>query len=198
MDGGARLELTITFKGSRAIAWRSALEQVPPAHLYDFVERELIAPSFDGGHVREMTTEAKDVPDEPLVMRLHVDVPEFAKPTPTGLSLHPPFSPHLAQLAALPSRHTPLLRRSTWRTRVRVHVVLPESLKMPAALPRQERREGGTVVVVGDAVRGHTVDFDRVIDLPSGRVEPGAPYTAWQAFVQDADTLLSRDVAIGK
>jgi len=198
LDGSAAIDLTITFQGSRAIAWRSALEQVPPARLYDFVERELVAPSFDGGHVREMRSEAADVADKALVMHLRVDVPEFAKPTAHGLSLHPPFSPHLAQLATAPVRHTPLLRRSAWRTRIRIRVVLPEVMKMPSQMRHEERREGDLLVAVRDTVSGHAIDFDRVIDLPTGRVEPGAEYAAWQGFVQAADALLTRDVAIGK
>jgi len=62
----------------------------------------------------------------------------------------------------------------------------------------EERREGDLLVAVRDTVSGHAIDFDRVIDLPTGRVEPGAEYAAWQGFVQAADALLTRDVAIGK
>ena len=50
---------TLTFEGNRAIAWRNALDQIPQAKIYDFVERELVAPSFDGGHVREMKVDAR-------------------------------------------------------------------------------------------------------------------------------------------
>jgi tetratricopeptide (TPR) repeat protein len=198
LDGSATLELAITFQGSRAIAWRSALEQVPPARLYDFVERELVAPSFDGAHVREVRAEDSDVADKPLIMHLRVEVPEFAKVAPNALFLHPPFSPHLAQLATAPVRHTPMLRRSAWRTKIRIRVVLPESLKMPSQMQSEERREADLRVAVHDAVSGHAIDFDRVIDLPPGRVEPGPEYGTWQAFVQAADALLTRDVAIGK
>lgn len=198
LDGSASIDLTITFQGSRAIAWRSALEQVPPARLYDFLERELVGPAFDGGHIREVKSEAADVADQPLVLHMRVEVPEFAKPTAGGLSLHPPFSPHLAQLAAAPVRHTPLLRRGAWLTKIRIRVVLPESMKMPSKLPREGRREGALFVAVNDGVNGHAIDFDRVIDLPPGRVEAGAEYATWQAFVQAADALLTREIAIGK
>lgn len=198
LDGSATIDLAITFQGSRAIAWRSALEQVPPARLYDFLERELVAPSFDGGHVREMKSEAADVADKPLVMHLRIEVPEFAKPTAGGLAVHPPFSPHLSQLAAAAVRHTPLLRPAAWRTHIRVRVVLPESLKTPAEMRQETRRDGDLVVAVRDTASGHAIDFDREIDLPAARVEPGAAYGAWQTFVQAADALLNRDVAVGK
>ncbi len=198
LDGSATIELGVTFQGNRAIAWRSALEQVPPARLYDFVERELVAPSFDGGHVREVRSQDANIADRPLVIHLRVEVPEFAKVAPDGLFLHPPFSPHLAQLATLPLRHTPLLRHGAVRTKIRIRVVLPESMKMPSQMPREERRQGDLLVAVHDTVSGHAIDFDRIVDLPPGRVEPGAEYETWQGFVQAADAILTRDVTIGK
>ncbi len=196
-DGAASLELAVTFGGERAIAWRNALDHIPEAKLYDFVEREIIAPALDGGHVRDIKVEGADARDGSLVMRLRVEVPDFAKPTPSGLSLRPPFVPALAQLATLPERRTPLLRRASWRARVRVQVVLPDSVKMPASVPRGEARDADASVVVSDAVEGHTISFDRTVDLPAGRVAPGSDYAVWQKFIRDADALLSRNLLLG-
>ncbi len=197
-DGSALLDLTLSFDGNRAIAWRTALDQVPQAKLYDFIERELVAPSFDGGHVREMSAEAADDLDRPLVMHLRVEVPDLAKPVGAGLALRPPFAPNLGQLAALPSRRTPLLRRTSWRAEIHLHVVLPPSTRPPARLPVGRAHDGDAFVEVKDVVSGHAIDFDRVIDLPSGRVQPGADYASWQNFVREADSLISRDVLVGK
>ncbi len=197
-NGSASLDLTLTFQGNRAIAWRNALDQVPQAKLYDFVERELVAPSFDGGHVREMKVDGADALDAPLVMHLRVEVPELAKPVRGGLALRPPFAPGLAQLATLPARHTPLLRRTSWRAEIRIRVVLPPSMRMPPSLVRGEERYGEARVVVRDVLNGHAIDLDRVIDLPAGRIEPGEEYGAWLKFVRGADALVSRDVLIGQ
>jgi tetratricopeptide (TPR) repeat protein len=197
-SGSANMALDLTFTGNRAIAWRNALDHIPQAKLYDFVEREIIAPSFDGGHVREMKVDGAAALDQPLVVHLRVEVPQLAKPTGGGMVLRPPFAPSLAQLAMLPERHTPLLRRTSLRAQMHVHVVLPESAKMPASLSTGERRDGDSFVLVKDVVNGHAIDFDRVIDLPAGRVQPGKEYAAWQAFVREADTLIAHDVAIGK
>lgn len=197
-DGSATLDLTFTFQGDRAIMWRTAIDQIPEAKLTDFVERELIAPSFDGGHVRDLRIErAKDL-DVPFVMHLRVDAPELAKPVPSGLSLHPPFAPPLAQLAALPQRRTALLRRSSWRAEVRIRVVLPRSSRIGSPLVNGRRRDGDALVTVNDAADGHTIQFDRVINVPSGRVQPGVEYAAWQNFVQASDALLTRDVVVLK
>jgi cellulose synthase operon protein C len=198
LDGSAALDLVLTFEGDRAIAWRNALDHIPDAKLYDFVEREVVAPSLDGGHVRDIKVVGADSRDEALVMRLAVEVPELAKPTASGLTLRPPFVPPLAQLASLPERHTPLLRRTSWHAQVRVQAVLPDSVKLPAVLPRGEARDGAARVVVSDAVNGHAISFDRVVDLPAGRVAPGDEYASWQKFIRDADTLLSRNVPLGR
>jgi cellulose synthase operon protein C len=197
-DGAATLDLVLTLSGNRAIAWRNALDRVPQARLFDFVERELIAPSFDGGHVRDMKVEGADAVDQPLVLRLRVEVPQLAKITQGQLAVRAPFAPSLSHLAALPERHTPLLRAASWHTEVRLTVALPDSATMPADVPRGELRFGDATVVAKDVVRGHAIDFERVIDLPAGRVQPGEEYAGWQKFVRDADALLTRDVLVGK
>jgi len=197
-DGSANLDLTVTFSGNRAIAWRNALAQVAEVKLYDFVERELVAPAFAGGHVREMKVDGVERLDAPLVMHLRVEAPELAKLVPGGLALRPPFAPNVAQLAALPARHTPLLLRSSWRTQVRVRVVLPDSLKPPPRVPTGEYRDGDAHVVIADGVHGQAIDFDRTVDLPAGRVQPGEQYASWQKFLRDADAVLSLDVLIGR
>jgi hypothetical protein len=196
-DGAASLDLTLTVTGNRAIAWRNALDKIAQAKLYDFVERELIAPSFDGGHVRELKTEGENALDQPLVIHLRVEVPRLAKRVDSGWTLQPPFAPSLPQFATLPERHTPLLRRGSLHTELRLQVVLPESLRMPAQLPQGEVRYGDSLVRVRDAVNGHAIEFNRLIDIPAGRVQPGAEYADWQKFVRDADALVARDVLLG-
>ena len=156
-----------------------------------------MAPAFDGGHVRDLKVDGAASLDQPLVLTAHIEVPQFGKLVHGGLTVHPPFAPSLAQLAALPERHTPLLRRASWRAKVHLHVVLPDSLKMPAEASHGEVRDGEAVVVVKDAVNGHAVDFDRFIDLPAGRVQPGAEYASWQEFVRSADALVGRDLLVG-
>ncbi len=198
-DGSGALDLALTFSGNRGIAWRNALDQVAQAKLYDFVERELVAPSFAGGHVRELKAVGADRPDEPLVMNIKIEVPELAKVVPGGLEVHPPFAPRLAQLAALPERHTPMLRPTHWYAEVHVQVALPQGAKLPGGIPRGQARDGDAVVSVNDAAPASSmIAFDRVIDLPAGRVEPGDQYSVWQKFVRDADALIGRDVLVGK
>lgn len=197
-DGSAVLDLTITFEGTRAMAWRGALEQIPEAKLNTFVERELVGPALDGAHVRELKSESAADPDKPLVMHLLVDVPELAKPTKGQLVLRPPFCPSLSQLATLPVRRTALMRRAAWRLDVRLRVDMPASTHVLSVPPSGERRDGDAVVTVRDLAKGHTIQFDRTIDLPAARIEPGEPYAAWATFVREADALASREVIVGQ
>ncbi len=197
-DGSASLDLTLTFNGNRGIAWRNALDQIAQAKLYDFVEREVVAPAFDGGHVRDLKVEGQDAIDQPLVLHVRLEVPQLARPSATGLTLRPPFAPSLTQLAALPERHTPLLRRASFHAEMRVHVVLPDSVRLPPELPSGEAKNGEAFVRVKDSVAGHAIDFERVIDLPAGRVQPGDDYARFQQFTRDADALIARDVALGR
>jgi hypothetical protein len=196
-DGSASFDVAVTFEGNRAIAWRNAFDQVPQAKIDDFVEREIVAPAFDGGHVREMKVDPTAL-DKPLVMHLRIEVPQFAKVVAGGFAVHPPFAPSLGQLATLPVRHTPILRRAAWHTEVHVRMTLPDSFKVPAEVAHGEERVGDAVIAVRDAVSAHEVDFDRAIDVPAGRIQPGDEYSAWQKFVRESDTLLSRDVILGK
>jgi hypothetical protein len=69
---------------------------------------------------------------------------------------------------------------------------------MPSDMPRGELRFGEAYVALKDAVRGHAIDFVRIIDLPAGRVLPGDEYAKWQKFVREADAMLTRDVRVGK
>jgi hypothetical protein len=197
-DGSATLDLDLTFSGNRAIAWRNALDQIPQAKLYDFVDKEIVAPAFDGGHVRELKVDGAAALDQPLLMHARIEVPELAKLVHGGLALRPPFAPNLAALAALPVRHTPLLRRATWKSEVKLHVVLPESMRMPSDMARGSATDGPCSVTVKDVVNGHAIDYDRAIVLPAGRVQPGDEYARWQTFVREADALVAHDVLVGR
>jgi predicted Zn-dependent protease len=195
-DGSAMLDVAVTFTGNRAIAWRNALDRIPEARLYDFVERELIAPAFDGGHVQEVHIDGATAVDEPLVVRLRAEAPRMAKSDRGMLTVRPPFGPNLAQLAGLPVRHTPLLQGASFHTEIRMQITLPDSTTGVSDVARGELRFGDALVAARDAVRGHTIGFDRVIDLPAGRVQPGDEYARWQKFVRDADALLTREVRV--
>jgi len=103
---------------------------------------------------------------------------------------------HLGQLAALPTRQTPLLLGTSSHVELRFEIVGAKSLRMPSALPATEAHDGERIVTVRDRVHGTALMLDRMIDIPAGRVQPGADYAKFQRFVQDADALVEREILI--
>ena len=48
-----------------------------------------------------------------------------------------------------------------------------------------------------DSVEGNALRLVRVVDIPAGRVQPGADYAKFIQFTQSADQLLAREIALG-
>ena len=69
---------------------------------------------------------------------------------------------------------------------------------MPGSLPSGKLHDGDRSVVVADSVEGNMITLSRVVDIPAGRVQPGAEYAKFVAFTQGADQLLGREIAIGR
>jgi hypothetical protein len=84
----------------------------------------------------------------------------------------------------------------SWHAEVRVHVGFPDAFKLPAQVSRGDQKYGDATVSVRDVLGPHAVDFDRMVDVPAGRVQPGDEYVAWQKFVRTSDDLLARDVIV--
>ena len=81
---------------------------------------------------------------------------------------------------------------------VKFQIVAPEGLRLPSSIPGGELRDGDRSVIVSDAVEGNAIILRRVVDIPAGRVQPGAEYARFVAFTQQADQLLEKEIALGK
>jgi cellulose synthase operon protein C len=196
-DGSATVDLSQSFTGKLGISMRNVFDKIAEAQVKDFVESRLLARNVPGARVRELKIENKQDLGEPLIIKTRLDVPELARRSGKTLVLRALFPMHIAQLAALPTRQTPLLLASASHAEIRFTVVVPESIRVPGSLPGHEAKDGERLVLVRDAVNGHAVTLDRVIDVPAGRVQPGAEYAAFQKFTQEADALVERDVVLG-
>jgi len=197
-DGSASIELAQAFRGKVGASLRSVFDRIAAGQVRDFVETRLVGRNFPGARVRDVAVEGKQALDAPLVVRIHADVPQLARAVTGGVSLRPMFPMRLAQLAALSERQTPQLISGSSHVDVKFEVVVPESMRMPSSLPVGEVRDGERVVRVGDAVHGHALYLDRVVDIPAGRVQPGEEYTRFQRFSQDADQLVEREIMLGR
>jgi hypothetical protein len=105
---------------------------------------------------------------------------------------------NIAQVASLSSRQTPLLLASSSHVEVKFQIVAPDSLQLPASIPDGQLRDGDRSVSVNDTVEGHSIFLRRVVDIPAGRIQPGAEYARFVAFTQQADVLLEKEIALGR
>jgi hypothetical protein len=128
---------------------------------------------------------------------MKAEVPQLARNIGGKLLLKQLFAVDIAQIASLPQRQTPLLLGSSSHVEVAFQIITPSSMRLPASLPAGELRDGDRSVVVRDTVEGNAIKLARVVDIPAGRVQPGADYARFVTFTQSADQLLAREIAIG-
>ena len=197
-DGSADLDLVQSYTGKLASSMRDVLAKVPEAQLDDFVESRLVGRNFPGARIRSLKFENREALDEPLVLRVSADVRNLARAGSDGLVLKSLFPMRLSQLAVLPERQTPLLIGVSSHVDVNFEVVAPSSARMPASLPNAEIHDADRVVKVADKVNGHAIQLVRTIDIPAGRIQPGAAYAKFVQFTQAADDVVERDIRIGR
>jgi tetratricopeptide (TPR) repeat protein len=197
-DGSARVDLVESFAGKMAISMRNLLDKVPEAQLHDFVEQRLIGRNLPGAKVSSLKVLNQAELGAPVVLQVHADVPALARAHDRGMVLAPLFSMHLAQLASLPERQTPLLLGASSHVEVRFDITIPASTQMPSNLPHAELRDGDRTVSVSDAIHGHAIELVRTIDIPAGRIRPDVEYEKFRRFVGEADALIEREIYLGK
>ena len=175
-DGSASVDLAISYMGKLAISMRNVFDKVPEAQVRDFVEGRLLARNLPAPRVKSWTIEHKAELDQPLVVRVKAEVPQLVRPAGGRMVLLPVFPIHVAQIATLPERQTPLLLSASSHVEVRFDVVLPTAWKVPDKLPAGDVRDGERGAIVKDSIAGHSLRLDRVVDIPAAASNP-APST---------------------
>ena len=115
-----------------------------------------------------------------------------------GLALRPVSPLQLTAFASLPVRQTPLLISSSSHVEVSLEVVLPQTMKMPASMPTGDLKNGDRTVTVKDRVEGHSIRFERVADIPAGRVAPGEEYAKFAEFARAGSAMMESEILIGR
>jgi len=195
-DGSASVTLDQSYAGKPGIRMRGIFDKVQESQLFAFVETRLLSSTLPGARVRDVKLENKTDLDKPLIVHVVCEVPGFARQQGDKHVLRSLFPLHIAQLASLPTRQTPLLIGASSHVDVAFDVVAPETARMPASLPTGEAKNGERSIVVKDAVRGHQIHLERTVDIPAGRVQP-AEYADFLRFTQSADELLEREIVLG-
>jgi hypothetical protein len=174
---------------------RAGLEQLPPAQLHDAIEGKLLAQAIPGARLGKIAIENQSDLDQPIVMRMGIEVSEFTRRRGRDLILVPPFAIRISQIARLPRRQTPLLLGEPTYASIHLSLKLPEGARVVSSLTPVEVKDQDRRVTVRDRQEGQTLVLDRVIDIPAGRIEPAA-YGALQDFVRRADEATMRDIVI--
>jgi tetratricopeptide (TPR) repeat protein len=197
-DGSASIEISQSYVGRMGIGLRAVFDRVAESKRREFVETRLLANNVPGAKLTDLRTENKEDLAAPLVLRMKADVPQLARNVGGGkLLLKQLFAVDIAQIASLPQRQTPLLLSSSSHVEVNFQILTPTTMRLPASLPGGELRDGDRSVVVKDSVEGNALKLVRIVDIPAGRVQPGAEYAQFVKFTQSADQLLAREIAIG-
>jgi len=197
-DGSASVELVASYIGRMAIGVRSIFDKVAESKRREFVETRLLANHLGGARLTALSIENKDALSEPLVVRMTASTTQLVRDAGNGKKqLRAMFPAGLLQLASLAERQTPLLLAASSHVEVSFSIVMPVQWQLPASLPTGELRDQDRSVIVRDTVEGNALRLSRVIDLPAGRVAPGAEYGKFVAFAQAADQLLAREVMVG-
>ena len=196
-DGSATLDIVQRYEGKLAILLRSALETLPDARLKETVEARLLPQSLPGARVISVEVKNLAAIDQPLELAMKLEMSSFARAQGKELLVPPPFPMQLAKLAQLPSRETPLYISEQLATRVELQltVKLPPGARVSTGLEPAAVENDGRSARVKDRSEAGALVFDRVVDIPAGRVKV-EDYAKFQSFAQRADALLHRDVVV--
>ncbi len=196
-DGSATLDIVQRYEGKLAILLRSALETLPDARLKETVEARLLPQSLPGARV--IAVEVKNLADidQPLTLVMKLEMSSFARAQGKDLLVPPPFPMQLAKLSQLPTRETPLYISEQLATRVelKLTVKLPAGARVTTGLEPSSTENDGRTARVNDRAEAGALVFERVVDIPAGRVKV-EDYSKFQSFAQRADALLHRDVVV--
>lgn len=193
-DGSARLELLQSFTGQLAIALRNSIAQQPQTQLKSFIEGRLLGRALKGARLLSFEFKQRDDVDQPLLLKVSIDVPGFAQLSDSELIVSPPFAPGLQQLASLASRSTPLLMQDSVEQSLSLKLRLPAGARL-GKVPNGNLRQADREVVIADRTEPGVLVLDRKVRMPAGRI-PVEQYQEFASYVRSASDALLSQIAI--
>jgi cellulose synthase operon protein C len=196
-DGSAVLDLEQRYEGKFAILLRTGLENLPDAQREEVIETRLVGQALPGARLRKLDIKNISDLDAPLVLSMNLEMNDFARVNGNEIIISPPFTVRLGALASLPSRETPLYisEQTSMFSTVRLRIKLPDGARVTSNLQTATSNDGTRSTQVSDRIEQEMLVFDRVVGIPAGRIQPDA-YSAFQAFVREAETSLRKDIVI--
>ena len=128
---------------------------------------------------------------------MKLEMSSFARVHGKDLLIPPPFPMQLEKLCQLPIRETPLYISEQLATHVelKLTVKLPSGARVTTGLEPAFADDEGRFARIKDRSDATSLTFDRVVDIPAGRIKP-EDYAKFQSFARRADALLHRDVFV--
>lgn len=192
-DGSADLRLRIIFLGKYAASLRNGLSQIPENQLPNIIESRLLGQELQGARLVSHDVEHAQDLDEPLIIDIEAEVPQFATRSGNELLVDPPFMPRLSQLTPLARRATPLLITDTTAQGLDLKIDLPEG--MSAQVDRASASTEWSQFEVQDKASQKELHLVRDVRSEAGRIST-EDYQRFQAYTVRADAALSRPIRI--
>lgn len=187
LEGGAHIEVTETFRGATAVAWRHQLEGIAAAHLEEVFERQYVARIAAGARMSALRITGRENAEEPLVLYYEFDVSRLGRRAESALLVPQLYSLGLSvNYAALARRTTTQVLSGGARDVImRVHV--PDGATI-ANLPDARELHGphGARADWSANTTGNVITIERRVHLPRARIEP-EQYPDFARFARSFD-----------
>lgn len=196
-DGGARVSIVETQRGTFAVQWRNDLEEIPEDSLEQQFEAQYVASFLPGGELQRLVITGREDADAPIVLRYEVELASLARESREGWVLPPLFRARLApQFASAATRTTTQIVPTGFALDVILRVSVPEGAALPAA-PADARLEsvhGATMRLASTSAPGE-LTVRREYRIPRMRVAVG-DYAGFARFCRDADEAESAELRV--
>lgn len=188
LEGGARFEVTETFRGAGAALWRDQLEAIPTAQLEDLFDQAYVSRLLPGAHTTELEITGREDTSMDLVVHYEFDVDEIGREA-RDVRLLPSLYPTLlaTSYARLAERRVTQVIESPLFVEASVRIHVPAGVNL-GTLPEEVTLAGphgaeGSWSAVAD---GELVTITRRVHVPRMRVTP-EEYGALAEFCLDYD-----------
>lgn len=197
MGGGARFDVTETFRGADAAVWRQQLENVPAAELEDVFDQAYVSRLLPGAHTTSLRITGREDPEMDVTLHYEFEVDELGREV-RDVRLLPALFPTLLtpSYARLPERHMTQVIGDDLAIDATVRLHTPSGTTL-GTLPDEERIEGPEGALAIWAIRaidGGAI-IERSVRVPRMRVTPAA-YPELARFCRAVDEVESFEVRV--
>ncbi len=190
-DGSAVVSGEERLQGLIALQLRAAIRRVPEQKLRQFLERAFFGRYFAGASLTRLVFEHRKNPDQPLILRYRLSVPQLAHPAGSRLAMRAGFYPARVGrvFAALPQRKLPLRLGPLGPHRLVADIELPSGYRLASAPPKQHLKSDWGRFQLRVTMKGNTVHLARELRVPYRVVTPRdyPAFAQWAARVDRAE-----------